>query len=386
MATGGYDFDFVDDEQLSGDHECPICLLVLRDPQMVSCCGRKYCNTCIGRVNAANKPCPMCNLTYDCMAEKQLNRRILDLKIKCSKSKYGCDWVGEIRQLDNHQSVTCLYTEVACSLGCGESMQRQFLERHVLDECIKRPVESRLLRITQKLETKINSLELKCDEQGAKIQQLEKDIDSLHDTEKKLQHDVISLKDTLRKVGDGHHTDLVQNLRAIEGELIRRCFCFSLCLNADSPSWVSPTFLSHQNGYVLQLSACMKRYQSVLKSFVRSVFQSGGRPDRYPISLSLDILPQQINEGKLDWPVYVTVSVLILTNTDAEANAKLITVTCFKGSPSDVSRDEPGAEDEDDGTIIGHANRSFNCHLVIIKIEHGCEPPEVDHETLPPLF
>ncbi len=386
MASGGHDLEFVDPD-ISQDYECPICLLILKDPQMVSCCGRKYCMSCIGRVSASNKPCPFCKDSFDCMAEKQLNRRILDLKVKCSKSKIGCEWVGEVRQLEEHQTTSCAYIQVICSLGCGEYVQRCLLEQHELDQCSKRPMESRLFSLTQKLETRLQKMETKCEEQEVKIKKLEEEVCLLKDCNEKQNCELVSLNQLLKKVNDAHHNELTSSLKAVEGELIRRCFSFSISLTLRDSCWVGPSFLSHQNGYALQLSACMEKNQSVLKSLVFSVFHSGGRPDRYPITLSLDILPQQRNDNNIMWPVYVSVDVLVLSKTDLDANGKLVTVTCYKGSPSDMpleSHSSPEQDDADDDSdeCIGHANNSFNCRLVIININYGPDPPTIEQDKM----
>ena len=385
MASGGHDLDFMDSD-LPDDYECPVCLLILNDPQMVSCCGRKYCKDCISRIATANQPCPFCKESFSCMAEKQLNRRILGLKVKCSQSKIGCEWVGEIRCLEDHQTTACPYVQVVCALGCGVFIERRYLERHELDECAKRPMEARLLSLTQKLDTRLQLMEGKCEEQNVKIKRLEEEICCLKDCNEKQNCELASLNELLKKVNAGHQHDFTQSLQAIEGELIRRCFCFSVSLSVKDSYWISPSFISHQNGYLLQLTAYIKKNQSVLKSFVRSVFQSGGRPDRYPICLSLNILPQQRNEDNIMWPVYVSVDILVLSNTDADANAKLITVTCYKGSPAEVSLENPtqdsDSDDDDDDRCIGHASHSYNCRLVVIKISYGPDPPTVEQDKI----
>ena len=47
VIQGGYDHDFVDPPK---DLECPVCMLVLRDPHLISCCGNHFCRNCISRV------------------------------------------------------------------------------------------------------------------------------------------------------------------------------------------------------------------------------------------------------------------------------------------------------------------------------------------------
>ena len=101
--AGGYECDFVDPipESLS----CAVCLLPLRDPHLVSCCGAKYCEACIGRVKAADQPCPLCKQDFDTMLERSSQRRfmksisMMKLKVRCSNKTDGCQWVGELRHL-----------------------------------------------------------------------------------------------------------------------------------------------------------------------------------------------------------------------------------------------------------------------------------------------
>ena len=58
MSSGGYDFDFV--EQPPDKLTCSKCQLLLRDPQLTSCCGHHFCQTCITRILVEWSPCPLC--------------------------------------------------------------------------------------------------------------------------------------------------------------------------------------------------------------------------------------------------------------------------------------------------------------------------------------
>lgn len=371
------------DENISQDYECPICMVVLKDPQMVSCCGRKFCRSCIDRIVDANKPCPYCKEEFTCMAEKQLNRRILDLKIKCARAKVGCEWTGELRLLDSHLQNVCLFAEVVCRLGCGAVMLREALEHHEVDYCAKRSPESKLLRLTQRLETRLQSVEKICEEQTTKITHLEEEVIRLTECNEAKSLEIASLNQSIQSMKDNHQVDMTQSLKAIQGELIKRCFCLSFSLNLEECDWVGPPFLSHQNGYLLQLSASMSKHQSSLSKFMRSVILSGARPDKYPIMLAVDILPRQNDEASLDWPIYISVDVLVLTNSDSDANGKLVTLSCYKGSPPSSSAAaptrSPDYEDDDDDDddneyVIAHASHSFTCCLVILNIKLSLEP------------
>ena len=73
---GGYENDFVDDfEGLSCN--CPVCLLPFRDPHLVSCCGAKFCEPCIGRVKTAGQPCPLCKQEFTSLLDRGDQRKVV---------------------------------------------------------------------------------------------------------------------------------------------------------------------------------------------------------------------------------------------------------------------------------------------------------------------
>ena len=59
------------------DTECPICLLVLRQPSQVECCGRVFCTGCLQRALRDNDCCPMCKARAPRVFTDQNIRRIL---------------------------------------------------------------------------------------------------------------------------------------------------------------------------------------------------------------------------------------------------------------------------------------------------------------------
>ena len=52
LPLGGYDCQFV--SQPPSHWECPVCLLTLRAPHLLSCCGVKICQSCIEGVRMNN--------------------------------------------------------------------------------------------------------------------------------------------------------------------------------------------------------------------------------------------------------------------------------------------------------------------------------------------
>ena len=145
---GGYECDFIDKPPKSVQSECPVCLLVLKEPYQVTCCGYAYCRACIETIEKNNKPCPCCNLNnFDKFEDKRLKRSLYEFKVYCSNRKEGCQWVGELRQLDNHlnpnptkekQLDGCKFTQVKC-LHCYSEFLRSTVQLHQSDQCPKRP-------------------------------------------------------------------------------------------------------------------------------------------------------------------------------------------------------------------------------------------------------
>ena len=99
---GGYDCEFVErPKELETD--CPICLLVLRDPFQTSCCGNSFCQSCINRVKDDEKACPTCNkVGFGVFPDKRLRKSLYAFQVRCTHQKSGCEWTGELGELDRH--------------------------------------------------------------------------------------------------------------------------------------------------------------------------------------------------------------------------------------------------------------------------------------------
>ena len=144
----GYDCEFVERPPVQVQCECPVCLLVLRHPQQVTCCGNSFCKVCIDRVVKDGKPCPTCNKALSTFPNKGLRRTLGGFRVYCSNKDEGCEWVGELGDIERHlntkpsskrQLKGCLFEEVAC-IYCTCLFQRRYIHEHQSnDECPKRP-------------------------------------------------------------------------------------------------------------------------------------------------------------------------------------------------------------------------------------------------------
>ena len=156
---GGYDYEFVDAPPKS--LECSICLLTLRDPHVVSCCGNHFCYSCINRINSSNKLCPLCNEPgFTTFLHKGVAREVNALKIYCPNKPQGCDWQGELGQVEKHlnpkdklRERRCGFVMVECKYTCGNRFYQRMIERHETEECPRRPMEVQMAHLMRKFES-----------------------------------------------------------------------------------------------------------------------------------------------------------------------------------------------------------------------------------------
>ena len=144
----GFDCEFVEKPPEAVQSECPLCLLVLREPYQATCCGYGFCRVCIERIRANNRPCPCCKEeSFDCFEDKGRKRSLNGYQVCCANKNQGCHWVGELGEFENHlnfnppqekQLEGCQFTKVQC-LHCFKSFQRSSVKVHQNDQCCRRP-------------------------------------------------------------------------------------------------------------------------------------------------------------------------------------------------------------------------------------------------------
>ena len=160
-SKGGYDYEFVSSPPKF--LECSICLLILRDPHVISCCGNEFCQVCIERVKRDGKPCPLCNEQNftTMMLHKKLVREVNALVIRCPQKELGCEWEGELGQLQRHlvnpgtgvsSTQGCEFLTVECAYQCGAQLQRRLIQEHEMEACPKRPIEMQVASLMRKFE------------------------------------------------------------------------------------------------------------------------------------------------------------------------------------------------------------------------------------------
>ena len=148
----GFECEFVDDPLQWLQTECPICLQVLREPYQVTCCGKSFCRQCIERIKGNHKPCPCCKQdNFNDFPNKGLQQPLYGFKIYCANKTDGCEWTGELCQLESHLNLNqlcsgergsqlegCKFAEIKCGY-CSKFLMRTALLNHKVNQCDKRP-------------------------------------------------------------------------------------------------------------------------------------------------------------------------------------------------------------------------------------------------------
>ena len=134
------EYQFVND--LPEEYQCSICLSVLNDPHLTTCCGHHFCKECICKVAQANQACPMCKTEgFVAVIDKNVFRKIRALPVRCHFHSKGCGWQGELRglqeHLDPHQG-HCKFIDIVCPKGCGQTLPHSKLDTHLAKECPNR--------------------------------------------------------------------------------------------------------------------------------------------------------------------------------------------------------------------------------------------------------
>ena len=136
-------------DEVPAKYHCNICSKVLRDARLTVCCGQHYCDSCLKQWSASRnlkKKCPHClQENFQSFLNKAIIREINEFRVKCTHHQKGCDWVGELCNLEKHINSDdgCGYTLVKCKyfgfsntfphnkrMECGEECERRLLAEH----------------------------------------------------------------------------------------------------------------------------------------------------------------------------------------------------------------------------------------------------------------
>ena len=106
QQTTEVEIDFV--ERPSKEFFCPVTFELLLMPHLTTCCGHHLSERAVKRLKQENKPCPLCKEPeLATVLDKFHQRRIREVRVRCPHTARGCEWVGEVGQLNSHTD-SCL--------------------------------------------------------------------------------------------------------------------------------------------------------------------------------------------------------------------------------------------------------------------------------------
>lgn len=127
--------DFLSESRLRvSDFICSLCHGVLFQP-VADFCGHLFCQDCLETYLSTNQTCPITHnpLNIDQPIEVPSIRKFIDkMSIKCKNSNEGCNWKGELRNLQYHIDTICKKQKVKCQNSqCKLMIKREDLKEHL---------------------------------------------------------------------------------------------------------------------------------------------------------------------------------------------------------------------------------------------------------------
>ena len=345
----------------------------------------------------------------------------------CTKSENGCDWVGELRSLDDHLT-TCGYTFVCCPNRCGVKclgkkknwLPRRDLDHHLNDECPNRQYECPHCKVTgryrnittthldtcPKLEVpcpnigcgvKVSRCDLpdhqsKCQfekvpckyaKAGCEEEPLRKDLEQhendtvLHlplaiETVCKQQEEIEELREEVKAVKEEQKTKVIGgNLAAdqVDSYIFKFPEFHQHCLH--NREWYSPPFYTHPGGYKICINVdangCLDRTDTYVSVYA---YLMKGR-----------------NDDNLPWPFTGEVTVTLLNQLENE-NHHTDTVTFPEDSDEANERvvdDERAAEGYGWDKFISHDELDFDAEDNCQYLKDDCLFFKIEVEAAQPV-
>ncbi|KAL7057340.1 hypothetical protein AAHC03_019265 [Spirometra sp. Aus1] len=123
-------------------YACCVCENTLRRPVQFHVCGHNCCSKCFTDLMASSGRCPVDGQVLErseVTVDKQMQRELDHLGVKCNYFEQGCTWTGLASELDEHLE-DCQCRLVTCVYDCGVEFELRFLEQHLRSDCPRRPV------------------------------------------------------------------------------------------------------------------------------------------------------------------------------------------------------------------------------------------------------
>ena len=127
--------------EIPDKYKCVYCHKVAREIHMTECCRRQVCLSCINPYYLNNQPCPHCQeKDFSIMPLKKDNKKIANLGVNCREKEKGCEWIGKLKELDDHlhkEEDGCEYSPRECP-KCRSLVDRCKMANHLKESCLNR--------------------------------------------------------------------------------------------------------------------------------------------------------------------------------------------------------------------------------------------------------
>ena len=268
-AAGGFDCEFVEPPPKVIVADCPICLHVLREPYQATCCGKNFCRGCLdeNKANHSNS-CPCCKTkNFLFFEDKRLQQTLYDFRVYCPHRCEGCEWTGELRELDAHLDSSpppekclegCPFIVISCPLsyaGCTVKLARREMREHLVETAVghmlmqagrQKVLEADNERLKKELEERIEQIaELESDTSYLCSEKEEMEW-KIHRFENKLEELETKVKDMIERY------QLALRTGQPIGPTDLTMYNFEQVKQVDG-YWCSPPFHTHPMGYKMCL-------------------------------------------------------------------------------------------------------------------------------------
>ena len=294
----GFECEFVEPPAKYLKVECPICLNILREPYQASCCGKNFCKGCLEGIQASQSPCPCCkSQQFANFEDKRLKQTLYDFDVHCSNKSKGCEWTGELRELDNHLHKNpqpdkslegCPFMLINCPLsyaGCGESLPRKDMPRHISESVVSHT----LIQAGKQLSLSRENEHLRQD-----LSQSVACIDYLQHERQRDSERIGRLEAQVKELTQ--HKEMVMRTGPLLGP-VELTMCGFGKFMTEKTVWTSPSFYSHPQGYRMNFEVFVHGWEA-------------GRGSH--VSLAIRLNNGEFDE-KLKWPFEASILVKLLS-------------------------------------------------------------------------
>ena len=258
----GFSCQLVEPSSPNLQTECPVCLQIIREPHQVTCCGKKFCQSCIQTIKDTNKPCPTCNKQeFNYFPDTGHKQLLYELNVHCSHQREGCQWTGKLKKLDEHLNTDplpekalegCPLTTINCEYhreGCTKRLLRQNMAEHLEEDG----------------GTHMSLLGRHSRQQAHEIDILKSMVVNLENNQSEmaqLRSRVSALEETLKKM----KTPPARSTIPV-GPYVLTMNNFNRYKESDK-IWYSPPVYTHQNGYKICLAVHANGHEQYIGTHV----------------------------------------------------------------------------------------------------------------------